>query len=189
MIGSHFTFRMLAPLAYWRLNHPERLWGELGIAVFAAILLGGYFYLLPVRPSLIGEKGLLTDIKDMLGLLFPFFVGALAAVATYGRKELDEVALHIELHEANKGWRDISRREFVCIIFGYCAWLSLILYLCIVVGRAVAPSLLAAFPKYLEIIRTIGFCAFIYLFIHMIHAAFWGLYYLTFRVGQPPSTP
>lgn len=175
------VWRLTAPLAYWQIRHSEkRKYDVLYPAIFSVVTVGGYL-LLPVRPSLIGEKGILISVQNLLTLLIPFFVAGLAAVATAGREGLDTVTAGIPMQ---LGKRSLTRREFVCYMFGYLAWISLVLFAMIIVAKAIAPSLHQAVPIYMPYVRIVSFAVFMFLLGHMIVTTLWGLFYLTDRINR-----
>ncbi|MCK1670190.1 hypothetical protein [Bradyrhizobium sp. 153] len=69
-----------------------------------------------------------------MGVLTGFFIAALAAVATFGKQEMDdpmpgEPPVRLE-HTINTEtyYENLSRRRFLSFLFGYMAFLTLVLY-------------------------------------------------------------
>lgn len=85
----------------------------------------------PLKLGLFSDKGLVPDVISLLNLLIAFFIAALAAVATFDRKGLDE-ALKGEpalLRRRNKRSvlveHILTHRQFVCYLFGYLSFASI----------------------------------------------------------------
>ena len=59
------------------------------LPVLAALLVGSVFLFLPSKPPLTGGDGLCRLLELVFSVLPGFFIAALAAVATFGKQELD----------------------------------------------------------------------------------------------------
>lgn len=84
-----------------------------------------------VKFGLFEDKGVIPNIASLLNLLAAFYIAALAAVATFDRKGLDdrmkgEVA---SLKRTNKRGSVViiilTHRQFVCYLFGYLSLISI----------------------------------------------------------------
>ena len=99
------------------------------LTIFGFVL----FYLLPIQPDLLGEKGALDKASLAFTLLPGFFISALAAVSTFNRAEMDEtmpapaptVRIH---HRGNMVEIELTRRMFLSYLFSYLSVLSLLLF-------------------------------------------------------------
>ena len=129
--------RMLTPIAYLRVKHPAKRAFDYGWPLLLAGLTVGIIVALPVRPPLLGSDGMLKGLHDLIGLLAAFFVAALAAVSTVDRKSLDGAMLG---QPPTLDGEPLSRRRFVCLLFGYLSVLAFALYVATTVAEAVAPS-------------------------------------------------
>lgn len=125
-------WRLLFPLKYFALHNKQKsridLWPTLILAALISlpyIIFPGsnYFY----------NDGLLDKIIPLSSALTAFYVAALVAVATFSHPDLDKVITlgsiyFIEKDERGKEEKDyLTRRQFACIIFGYLAFVSMIL--------------------------------------------------------------
>jgi hypothetical protein len=72
--------------------------------------------------------------QKLLEILIPFYIAALAAVATFAREGLDDPmkghAATLSVRHAHGDWMEhvLTRRQFICYLFGYLAFLSLVLF-------------------------------------------------------------
>ena len=76
---------------------------------------------------------IISDLMSLLGVLVGFYIAALAAVASFQSEILDS---HLKGSPATlKNYRNgetetetLTRRRFLCVVFGYCASMSIVLY-------------------------------------------------------------
>ena len=75
----------------------------------------------------------LNYFTDLSGVLVGFFLACLLAVASFGNSRLDyEMAGDAPMAPANNKdgkWEKITRRRFLCMLFGWCVGLSVVLFL------------------------------------------------------------
>ncbi len=84
-------------------------------------------------------------MNSLLSTLIGFYIAALAAVAAFPNKTLDEPmkgrAPTITSHRQDTTFDEkLTRRRFLVILFGYCAFVSIMLFGFGVVSIMVAPS-------------------------------------------------
>jgi len=173
--------RLVAPVRYLAIRHQIKprydwCWPLVLTAVTMAI-----FWLLPLRPALLGDHGILKGVQDLIALFAAFFVAALAAVATFDRKSLD---LPMQGTTPTLDGRDLSRRQFMCYLFGYLAVLSFALFLGIVSADIVIPSLRVVLSvSALWWVKAISGAVFAFAFWNMIVTTLLGIYFLVERVN------
>lgn len=101
-------------------------------AVFA-IVVGSIILFGPVDLNLSGDRGLLDQVNDLIGILVGFFIAALAAVATFDRPSMDDpmagVPPTLRITEKNVTYDiPLSRRVYLSQLFGYLTVISIIAY-------------------------------------------------------------
>lgn len=131
------------------------------------------------------------QVAGLLQILPGFYVASLAAIATFNKNNMDEympeptptVTIRVSGHVCPI---KLTRRRMLSLMFGYLSFLSLLLFLAIVLANALAPSLKVLLPLPLHKIALAAFVA-IYglLFWHMIAVTLFGLYQLSDRMHQP----
>lgn len=110
------------------------------LVITGAAVLG--YFLLPIKPPLAGEGGLLARAAQVLALVPGFFITALAAVATFNRPEMDETmpdpapTSRIS-HRGKMVEIELTRRMFLSYLFSYLSVLAVLLF----AASAVAPLL------------------------------------------------
>ena len=136
---------LLTPVSYLRLRSPDLWfykWLLPGLIAFIAIL---GFYALPIQPPLFTEKGLVNTVNSLLNTLIGFYIAALAAVAAFPNASLDEqmrgrAPTIINYRQGIVSEEKLTRRRFLVILFGYCAFTSIMLFALGVISIMVAPS-------------------------------------------------
>lgn len=153
--------------------------------MIVALAITAAYHWAPVKPALMSDLGLLKDLKDFVQVLFPFFVGALAAVATFSRAGLDCETVGTPVTLDGKA---LTRRQFVCYIFGYCAVLSVFLFIAVIVTKLLQPSAMLFCPAIISYLRSASVAFFSLCFTHLVVISLWGLYYLSNRLVRMPVT-
>jgi len=181
-------WRLLVPLRYLRIQHPEKVKFDVYFPVVIAIAIS-----LPLLSSkfLIDAKSLdiLGRSSDLLSILTGFFVAALAAVATFGNPEMDEPMSGSEpvtLPQKGREPDKLSRRRFLSYLFGYLALASIITY-----GLGFA---FYAIQNYVVLVHIPSWSTTSFVLFWMVYALFLGnllsnallgLFYLTDRIHRP----
>ncbi len=119
------------------------------VPIFLGVITLIVVYALPGRINLLGPDGLITRFLDLLELLAAFFIAALAAVATFERAGLDEPmkgSSPATLRRYRKSAQGnvegpLTRRQYICYLFGYLSFISLLFFILINFARVAAPGL------------------------------------------------
>lgn len=178
--------RLLAPFRYLSIRHglkPRFDWIWPGVLTVITVVV---FWLLPVKPSLLGEHGVLHGVRDLIVLFSAFFVAALAAVATFARESLDDL---MQGTSPRLNDRELTRRQFVSYLFGYLAVLSFVIFLAIVAAEIVAPSFHTMISAaLLPWVKGMSGAIFAFAFWNMVVTTLLGVYFLVERVNFDEST-
>lgn len=186
-------WRIFVPLNYLRIDHPEKRKFDIFLPLVLACIFSLPLLSAEFRGDVLGGTLKIIDsTTSFLGVMTGFFIAALAAVATFGKSEMDATMPgdpHVRLeHRRNEEayFEDLTRRRFLSFLFGYLSLIALALYVSglmyLVADRYFIASQL---PK----IRTTTFCIFwlIYSFCiaNILSNTLLGLYYLTDRIHRP----
>lgn len=179
-------WKLFSPLVFLRLNYAEkRLYNIVSFIVSLSITL--VYVALPYRPPLMGDGGILNDLQSLVTILFPFLVAALVSVATFQRESLDAFPIGSQVKLLRKDVADyfLKRREFICLLFGYCASLSLIIFLYVLIAKIIYRSIpIIIGPEFVFYIKIFAVFTLSLIFVHMIIVTFWGIYYLMYRINN-----
>ncbi len=177
--------RLLAPLRYLWIYHPEKIRYDFLIPGVISISIWVGYMLLDPKPKLFGDDGLLRFVRDLLIMAVPFMVGALSAVA------MGSPGNHLDRRPRGAplflDGRPLSLRSFVCYLLGYVSFLGL-LTLGLSVGATLmrGPVLIwtAGHPVLHDLIHSAGALALSGLLSFLTVAVLWSLYFLTEVVNQ-----
>jgi hypothetical protein len=204
-------WRLFYPLRYFRLVNDEKRHLDLWPTLLLALVLALPFIALPGAPFF-HKDGLLDKLLILTSALTGFYVAALVAAATFTHPDLDKVfksgpvALVTRGHDGQKIMEHLTRREFVCTIFGYLAFSSLALSLLSSLFVAISDfnhAAVADWPvlgpiiggAYLPITRAVVIFGFTLAIAHLAVVTSLGLYYLMDRLYRrdreivTPKTP
>src|SRR6266481_5305479 len=123
-------WRVFYPLRYFRLVNDEKRHIDFFPTLILALLITAPFVVLHDTPFF-HKDGFLDKLLVLTSALTGFYVAALVAAATFSHPDLDKVfkagpvALITRDADGKKITEHLTRREFVCTIFGYLAFSSL----------------------------------------------------------------
>jgi hypothetical protein len=183
---------LIKPLDYLRIRHPEkrRYDSWLPFALSALSILG--LAVLPLPVQILGDGGLLSIFTEFLPVLFGFYIAALAAIATFDRQGMDDPmpGQAPEMWVTFHGKREsvpLTRRRFLCYMFGYLALMSFALFAISAVGNWLAPNIHALVPydaKAFLYVRWGFLGVFLFLASNLLVTTLLGLYYMTDRIHR-----
>ncbi len=196
--------QLFSPMRYLRIRHGENImeskavydWVLPFILSCSTVFLFAYF---ATTVHIFGENGLVGSFRTLLELLIPFFIAALAAVATFEREGLDKplkgypVILYMQKIGGNWDLEELTRRQFICYLFGYLSFLSIILFIFIIFSSALEPfiikSIIANLPFNVLVLKWGVAFLFIFPIWQLITTTLLGIYFLTERlqVMEDPS--
>ena len=149
----HWTFRQLgSPMRYLWISHGSGLTTskktyDFAIPTLIGLAAVGVDRAFGINMGLSAPDGLLSDVISLLNLLIAFFIAALAAVATFDRKGLDEKMKGepaILRRKNNKGRKVeiiLTHRQFVCYLFGYLSFSSLVFLMALYGVKIFSPQI------------------------------------------------
>lgn len=191
-------WRLFYPLRYFSLVNDEKRHIDFVPTLILAILITVPFVVLRDVPFF-HKDGFLDKLLVLTSALTGFYVAALVAAATFSHPDLDKVfkagpvVLLTRDADGNKIAEHLTRREFVCTIFGYLAFSSLTISLLasfVIALSGFDHAAAAALPyigrfisgNYLIIARAIVIFVFSAAVAHMAVVTCLGLYYLMDRL-------
>lgn len=125
--------KVFTVFSFLRLKGPDIKWYQwIYPTALSAIVLGGYF-LLGDWIKVPSMSNLIEDINSLMGILIGFYIAALAAVSSFTNENLDTIMkgrppIILVKRKGDVIEETLTRRRFLAIIFGYCAVLSIVLY-------------------------------------------------------------
>jgi hypothetical protein len=131
--------QLLVPIRYLGIKHGSSLFQSKAVYDFIlpaalAILTCSAFAWLGIGFRILSNGEILKKITDLLTLMIVFYLAALAAVATFDRKGIDDplkggdATLRILNHSSDTFVvKKLTYRQFISYLFGYLSFLSLIM--------------------------------------------------------------
>lgn len=185
-------WRIFVPLRYWSIDHPQKRKFDLHFPIALTLIFSLALLSEEFRKDALGSLDIIGKLSGFLGVLTGFFIAALAAVATFGKAEMDDpmpgdppLRLEHKTH-AETYFENLSRRRFLSLLFGYLSFISLTLYIIGYMYLVTDKYFLGGLPAHT---RSYIFCGFwiIYMFFisNIISNTYLGLFYLADRIHRP----
>ena len=132
------TFRkhtkVLTVFSFLRLRSVDIFWFQwiYPTAIAAALVIG--FHWFGSQLATFDVEKLVADINSLMGILVGFYIAALAAVSSFTNENLDQIMKGraptlTTIRQDREIKETLTRRRFVAVLFGYCATLSIALYI------------------------------------------------------------
>ncbi len=182
--------RLLRPLDYIRIKHPEKLRYDLIYPFLMTIFIIGTLAILPKPVRLLGPGGLLGAIVELLQMLTGFYIASLAAIATFKKAGMDQAMPGDTptLKTTSRGKiriDQLTRRRFLCLMFGYLAFVSVLLYF---VGKGAVifnANMHLLLPETIYVfVKWIFITSYLFAASHLIITTLLGLYYMVDRIHR-----
>lgn len=117
--------KLLKPLSYLGIKHSEKRWFDIYLPACLAVLIGIIIFNLPKPIALLGKDSLISLVNGILQILSGFYIASMAAVATFQKEGMDNYMDGIP--PKLKGV-SLTRRNFLTYLFGYLAFMSILMY-------------------------------------------------------------
>lgn len=185
--------QMLQPLSYLAIRHPQK-WKvdwlfPIVIALVCTIFSIGEGWV----SDIYRVSGPVSMLLGFFSSLPGFYIAALAAIATFGRNDIDNVLPEptptVKLVTRGENVLvKLTRRRFLAMLFAFltCESIALVLYSVFFLSYGAALADVGTFGEVGSKIIIIAM-TFVYftLLMQMLAATFWGLYYLGFKLHEP----
>tara|TARA_B100000427_G_scaffold265779_1_gene231085 strand:+ start:2442 stop:3071 length:630 start_codon:yes stop_codon:yes gene_type:complete len=186
----HWLNRLTKPLAYLRIQHTDKRKYDWGIPICLTVITMGVFGLLGYSVPLFGQNGIFASVSALAHVLVGFFIAALAAVATFPKASLDDEMSNPPpmLKDRYKGQtitRNLTRRQFLCFLFGYLAFISLFIALFTIGAKLFGAGVSEMLSEHVRLyMRPVVMLMFAFVFWNMVVTTLVGLFYLTDRIHR-----
>ncbi|EPK1677285.1 TPA: hypothetical protein QFT02_002669 [Raoultella ornithinolytica] len=186
--------KLFSPLSYLRIKHEEKKWYDYRLPIAGATIVALAYYFLPNKIPLIGGSGLLLQVNGLLQVLIGFYIAALAAVSTFSNATIDEVMAGdpptlVETYRGQKISIELTRRRFVCYLFGYLALVSFVQFcvglISILIGKSLGVWVVAVTSVETHILlKAVFLWCYSVVLLNIITTTLLGLYFLSVRFHQ-----
>lgn len=139
--------------------------------------------------NIYGSSGLIARVLSFIQSLPGFYIAALAAIATFGRNDIDNIIPRptptiTELRDGEENVIPLTRRRFLCMMFAFLTAESVLLILASITILSFAGDYKGGATLTLTFMSKLGFVIYLFFLFQMILATFWGLFYLGDRIHQ-----
>lgn len=185
------VYQLTRPFHYLLIRHPEKWKFDWLIPFLFQAISFPLFIFYEGQINIFGVNGFVDSVFDFIAILPGFYIAALAAIATFGRKDIDKAmpkptpSVSIRIGK-DKSTIELSRRRFLSMLFAFLTSISFLLALISIFCQTFAVAISAMIPESFRLV-VVGIFVFSYLFMlwQLITATFFGLYYLGDRLHQP----
>lgn len=185
--------QMLQPISYLAIRHPQK-WK---VDWLFPIIISLFCTWFSINETWMSEayraSGPVSLLLGFLSCLPGFYIAALAAIATFGRNDIDNVLPEptptVKLNTRGENILvKLTRRRFLAMLFSFltCESIALVLLSVLLLSTGAAITTIGIMTGLAGKILSIAM-TFIYytLLMQMLTATFWGLYYLGFKLHEP----
>lgn len=182
--------QLFSPLSYLRIRHPLKVWFDWVVPATVAAACIAIVIVLPKPLPILGDDGLITVITGLLQILVGFYIAALAAIATFQREGLDNLLSGdpAQLNVVRNGVPRtmlLSRRRFLCYLFGYLAFSGLALYFIGASANLLSANLQALIPTgWASLAKYVSAGLYLFWTANVLVTTLLGLHYLTDRIHR-----
>ena len=134
---------------------------------------------------------LITDVNSLIGILVGFYIAALAAVSSFANENLDQTMKGraptlTTIRQGQEIKENLTRRRFLAVLFGYCATLSILIYISGVFAAHVSINPLGSTwaANVLAIAEVCGWAVYIWMISSLLVVTLLGLHYLVERMHR-----
>ncbi|MGP5513268.1 hypothetical protein [Pseudomonas helleri] len=184
--------QLLKPFGYLTIKHPYKWVVDWLYPVLLAILSVVFLLTFHDIRKLIEPNELIPMMLSFVQSLPGFYIAALAAIATFGRADIDDIlpeptpkfVVKLRGHENTI---DLTRRRFLAMLFAFLTGESIaIIFYCMALISFGAKIYSYSLTPYLPGPILFGICILVFFIAiyQMILATFWGLYYLGYKLQE-----
>ena len=184
--------QLLKPFGYLAIQHPYKWVVDWLYPCLMAIVSVSLVLQFSDVAKLVEPNGMVAMLLSFIQSLPGFYIAALAAIATFGRLDIDDVLpeptpkVVIKLR-GRENTIDLTRRRFLAMLFPFLTGESIaIVIYCIALisfGSLINGYMYA--DKALGHYLYVACIFFLFIFVYqMILATFWGLYYLGYKLQE-----
>jgi len=182
--------RLIRPLDYLRIHHHEKRWYDWYLPGILSIIMLLAIHYLPVRPKILGHDGLIYYVVELLKILTGFYIASLAAIATFNKPGMDEIMpgdppTISTTFRGRRTTSSLTRRRFLCLLFGYLAFMSMILYFGGAAAGLIAKNAKLVIPvRFFPFFKLSGLYLYLFCVSNLVITTLLGLFYMVDRIHR-----
>ena len=176
--------RLLTAIDYLRISHEAKHRYDYTIPTLFALAMISCYYFIPIKPSILGKDGIISNINSIIQILTGFYIASLAAVATFKTERLDEVmeGRPPKLKGINGKTELLTRRRFLCLLFAYLVTLCFLLVFIGIIAPTVSANLRDLVPALFVYIKYVSLSIYIFLVSQLTVVTLLGIFFITDKI-------
>lgn len=180
--------RLFSPLRYLKIVHEAKRVYDVWLPLLLSLLSTIALFALTKKPPLFGATGVVTYISEILKFLSPFYIAAMAAIATCNSQMLDarfdgNAPYLVEKFRGELRRVELNRRQFLCLAFGYLALVSLGMYFFGYIAWIISFNFWHSELWYL-VCKIVFVFAYLLVFYNVLMTTLLGLFYLSDKLHR-----
>ena len=184
--------QILMPFGYLMIRHPHKWIVDWFYPALATVLtLLGLLHITEIS-LVLAKGGIVSSLVSFVQSLPGFYIAALAAIATFGRADIDSVLPEPTPEVKIKfiGGENIvklTRRRFLAMLFSFLTAESILLVIFTIFTVELSSSILLFSAHGVSIgwwVSLVLLAIFFFALYQLVAATFWGLYYLGFKLHE-----
>jgi hypothetical protein len=183
--------KLFTALSFLKVRSSDLFWFQWIYPTLFCVIIQTFFWLLPSKPQIFGNAGIVNSINGLLNALIGFYLAALAAIASFPNNTLDQLMkgrtpeIYIR-RGGSKNLEKLTRRRFLCILFGYCTFVSILIYFIGVTSSLLLPSLssITFFISWKTFFKFSWLSIYFFLVSSLLITTLLGLHYLVDRMHR-----
>ncbi|MHC8386797.1 hypothetical protein ACYZTM_01750 [Pseudomonas sp. MDT2-39-1] len=184
--------QLLRPFGYLAIQHPYKWIVDWLYPTILSLITVATICIASNQTITYAPGSLISLVLSFVQSLPGFYIAALAAIATFGRSDIDNVIPEptpkvIVRFRGLTNIIDLTRRKFLAMLFAFLTAQSIVVVILSIFllsfGKAICTYSYLGFPAGMYFSGILLFVYFL-VFYQMIVATFWGLYYLGYKLME-----
>lgn len=190
-------YQLSRPVQYLAIKHPAKKVIDWYLPIVLSLVSVGFGLLGHKTFNVFGTGGTVSAVLGFVQNLPGFYIAALAAIATFGRHDIDAEMpgdppprLRTVTNSGVPNLIRLTRRRFLCLLFAFLTVECVVLTLTSIALLATAPAVATLLQSRPMLhLGAFALALFVYSLIlwQLLVATLWGLYYLGDRIHQPDA--
>jgi len=184
--------QLLRPFAYLAIRHPYKWRVDWLYPAVMALLTVAFLIFCDELRGVIKAGGVVSLVLGFVQSLPGFYIAALAAIATFGKADIDSVLpeptprIKVKFRDT-ENLVELTRRRFLAMLFSFLTGESILIIMLSIFTVSYGGNFAGIVYIDFKVSMYAGWlCVFFYflLLYQMILATFWGLYYLGYKLHE-----
>ncbi|MNF99549.1 hypothetical protein D3C84_824520 [compost metagenome] len=184
--------QLLRPFAYLAIRHPYKWRVDWLYPAVMALLTIIFLIFCDELRGVIKAGGVISLVLGFVQSLPGFYIAALAAIATFGKADIDSVLpeptprIKVKFRDT-ENLVELTRRRFLAMLFSFLTAESILIIMLSIFVVSHGGSFAGIIYRGFEVSMYVGWLGVFFYFLllyQMILATFWGLYYLGYKLHE-----